>query len=234
MPEVIKGKRYEPAALYDGVRAGIDAALPGFKPYMALFGCSDEVNTSVDAERVRAFGMNNGVFTTRMIGSQVFFHQIMVAASTGHHSNVYEVNVHIGVDETAEAQAAYGCILGRDGKKRACCGALAHVLNDLLAKPDERPSISQYVEGEVYLDFLSTLKFRIIPRRQEIIDAEDRMVAITRVNLEVQIAELTRQLRKYLSASPETGPMFVFGTISYNRRKGGDLISLEHMAMVTR
>ena len=232
MSGIIKGKRYRPATLFAGVRAVIGAALPGFKPYMALFGCSDEVNTSVDAERVRAFGTNNGVFTTRMIGSQVFFHQIMVAASTGHHSNVFEVNVHIGVDETAEGLGAYGSIVGRDGKKRDCCGALAHVLKDLSTKPDERPSISQYVDGEVYLDFLSTLKFRIIPRRQEILDAEDCMSAITRVNLEVQIAELTRQLRKYLSASPKRGPMFVFGTVSYNRRKEKDLISLEHMAMI--
>jgi len=59
------------------------------------------------------------------------------------------------------------------------------------------------------------------------------MTAITRVNLEVQIAELTRQLRKYLAASPKTGPMFVLGTISYNRRKEKDLISLEHLAILT-
>ena len=133
MPGIIMGQRYGPATLFAGVRAAIGAALPGFKPYMALFGCSDEVNTSVDAERVHAFGTNNGIFTTRMIGSQVFFHQIMVAASTGHHSNVFEVNVHIGVDESAEGPGEYGSIVGRDGKRRDCCGALAHVLKDLSA-----------------------------------------------------------------------------------------------------
>jgi hypothetical protein len=238
MPEkarslLIKGKRYRPAAFFAKVRAAIGEALPGFKPYMALFGCSDEVNTSVDAERVGAFGTNNGIFTTRIIGSQVFFHQIMVAASTGHHSNVFEVNVHIGIDGTMEGPLAYGSLIGRDGKKRDCCGALAHVLKDLSEKPAEKPSISQYVDGEVYLDFLSTLKFRIIPRREEILGAENRMTAITRVNLEVQIAELTRQLRKYLAASPQTESMFVFGTISYNRRKQKDLISLEHLTMIT-
>jgi hypothetical protein len=156
-----------------------------------------------------------------------------VAASTGHHSNVFEVNVHIGLEETAGKPAVYGSLVGRDGKRRDCCGALAHVLRDLSEKPDEKPSISQYVDGEVYLDFLSTLKFRIIPRRKEILDAKDRMIAITKVNLEVQIAELTRQLRKYLGTSPETGPMFVFGTISCNRRKKKDLISLEHLVMIT-
>jgi hypothetical protein len=233
MTSIIKGAQYRPGALFERIRTIIHANLPGFKPYMALFGCSDEINSATDSERVEVFGKHSGVFTTRTIGSQVFFHQIRVAISTGHHSNVFEVNVHIGEYQDENGQKAFGRLIGRDGHERTCCGALAHVLEDLHLHPDETPSISQWIDGEVYLDFLSTLKFRIKPHQDEILRSPNQMIAITHMNLDAQLEELKRQLQKCVATEPSALPIVLFGTISYNRTKKPDLLSLERFLLIT-
>jgi len=230
---IVKGKQYTPRALFTKVRREIHAKAPRFIPYAALFGCSDEVNSAADLERFAAFGTHGGIFTTRIIGSQVFYHQIKVALGTGHKTNVFEVNVHIGEEKDARGRVAYGHITGRDKRRRACCGALTHVLEDFRTHPREKPSVSQHVGGEVYLDFLGTLKFRLKQYRSEILSAGNPIMAITRRNLDAQVAELAVRLRNDIAEHPKDGPFFVYGTISYNHTRGADRLSLEHFLMIT-
>jgi hypothetical protein len=189
------------------------------------------VNAATDLIRYNIFGIYGGFFTTRAIGSQVFFHQIRVGVSRGHHSNIFEVNVHIGEMEE-DGKMVMGALIGRDGVKRACCGALSHLIDDFRTKPDEIPSISQTVDGEVYLDFLGTLKWRLKKHQQDILAAPVPILAITHKNLEVQINELIRQLRKVIAREPELAPMFVYGTISYNHINDDDEESIEHLLII--
>lgn len=222
-----KGKQYGGEYLFRAVRDRIHAERPDTRPYLALFGCSDEVTGSADAIRASVFGGYGGIFTTRVIGSQIFYQQIKVAISKGHRSNVFEVNVHIG-EMSENGRLVYGQLVGRDGQMRNTCGALAHVLEDFREKPDEALSISQMVDGERYIDFLGTLKIRLKSHQSEILAAEVPAIAITRMNLDVQIAELIRQLQKILAVEPGLAPLFVYGTIAYNRTTQPDTKSLEH------
>lgn len=226
-----KNQRYSAHYLFTEVYNIIHGLRPALTPYLALFGCSDEVNAATDLIRYTVFGKYGGFFTTRTIGSQVFFHQIKVGVSRGHHSNVFEVNVHIG--EMAEhGKITVGELIGRDGAKRHCCGALAHIIEDFQKMPDEKPSISQTVDGEVYLDFIGTLKWRLQPYRQEIMAAPVPILAITHKNLEVQIHELIRQLQKIVAQEPVLAPFFVYGTISYNHIGQDDEESLEYLSII--
>lgn len=222
-----KSKEYSGEYLFRNVRDQIHSTHPEINPYLALFGCSDEVTGSADAVRANVFGGYGGIFTTRMIGSQIFYQQIKIAISRGHRSNVFEVNVHVG-EMLENGRKIYGTLIGRDGNKRATCGALAHVLEDFCRNPDEVPSVSQTVDGEPYLDFLATLKFRLKPHIPKILSAEDRVLEITKTNLDVQIRELIRQLQKTLANEPSLAPMFVYGTIAYNRTTQPDTESIEH------
>ena len=208
-----KSQRYSAEDLFAEVHRIIRVHRPDMTPYLALFGCSDEVNAATDLVRFSIFGKYGGVFTTRTIGSQVFFHQIKVGASRGQHSNVFEVNVHIGEMEE-HGKIILGELIGRDGVKRHCCGALAHIIEDFQNMPGEKPSISQTIDGEVYLDFLGTLKWRLQEHQQEILAAPVPIVAITRKNLEAQINELVRQLHKVIAKDPTLAPVFVYGTSS--------------------
>jgi hypothetical protein len=198
--------------------------------YPALFACSDEVNAETSGFRTAVLGQYGGFFTTRMIGSQVFYQQIQVALGQGHSSNFFEVNAHVG--ETIEGGARrYGQLVGRDGVARATCGALGHVLHELRTRTDE-PSVSQVVDGEVYLDFLGTLRLRLQPHRERILSSPDPVLAITRVNLEVQVQELTRQLRRALEKGLATAPVFVLGSVSFNHASSLDEGCLEHFAIL--
>lgn len=228
---LVKNRRYDAGYLFSEVHRIIRELRPDVKPYLALFGCSDEVNAATDLIRHNVFGGYGGVFTTRAIGSQVFFHQIKVAVSRGHRSNVFEVNVHVGEMEE-DGVTVVGELIGRDGVRRHCCGALSHIIEDFHDMPDEQPSVSQTVDGEVYLDFLGTLKWRLKPHRKDILEAPVPILAITRRNLEVQIAELKRQLHKVVAKEPDLSPIFIFGTISYNHVGRGDEESIEHLSMV--
>lgn len=118
--------------------------------------------------------------------------------------------------------------------KRATCGALAHVLEDFCRNPEEVPSVSQTIDGESYLDFLATLKFCLKPHIPKILAAEDRVLEINKTNLDVQVRELTRQLQKTLANEPSLAPMFVYGTIAYNRTTQPDTESIEHFLRVGR
>ena len=222
-----KGKEYSGEYLFRNVRDQIRSIHPEVNPYLALFGCSDEVNGAADAVRASVFGGYGGIFTTRIIGSQIFYQQIKIAISRGHRSNVFEVNVHIG-EMIENGRKIYGTLIGRDGNKRATCGALAHVLEDFHQNPGETPSLSQTIDGEVYLDFLATLKFRLKPHVSKILAAENPRLEITKSNLDVQVRELIRQLQKTLANDPSLAPMFVYGTIAYNRTAQPDTTSLEH------
>ena len=205
----------------------IHSSHPEINPYLALFGCSDEVTGSADAVRANVFGGYGGIFTTRIIGSQIFYQQIKVAISKGHRSNVFEVNVHIG-EMIENGRKIYGTLIGRDGNKRATCGALAHVLEEFRENPEATLSITQTVDGEDHLDFLATLKFRLKPHIAHILAAENPALEITKKNLDVQIQELIRQLQKMLAKEPALAPMFVYGTIAYNRTNQPDTKSIEH------
>lgn len=226
-----KGKEYGPEYLFRSVRDRIHAIHPEINPYLALFGCSDEVTGSADAIRANVFGGYGGIFTTRVIGSQIFYQQIKVAVSRGHRSNVFEVNVHIG-DMEENGRRVHGFLVGRDGQKRATCGALAHVLEDFQKNPNEILSVSQTVDGEQHLDFLGTLKFRLKSHRSEILFSSNPVMSITKKNLEVQILDLIRLLQKMLAADPDLAPMFVYGTIAYNRTVQPDTKSLEHLYLI--
>ncbi|OGH56239.1 MAG: hypothetical protein A3G34_06020 [Candidatus Lindowbacteria bacterium RIFCSPLOWO2_12_FULL_62_27] len=230
---VRKGAEYDADYLFRNVRDAIHALHPETTPYLALFGCSDEVTGSADAVRTGVFGGYGGIFTTRVIGSQIFYQQIRVAISRGHRSNVFEVNVHIGESEEA-GRRTYGSLIGRDGRKRSACGALAHVLEDFQTKPDEELSISQTQDGERHLDFLGMIKFRLKPHQAEILKSPDPMMAITRKNLEVQTAELVRHLQKMLASDLGAGlaPVFVYGTLAFNRTVQPDTESIEHFYML--
>jgi len=230
--DIKKNQRYSAGKLFSEVHKIIRVCRPDITPYVALFGCSDEVNAATDSVRFNIFGKYGGVFTTRTIGSQIFFHQIQVGVSRGHHSNVFEVNVHIGEMEE-HGKIIVGELIGRDGVKRHCCGALAHIIEDFQNMPDEKPSISQSIDGEVYLDFLGTLKWRLKPHQQEILAAPIPILAITHKNLEVQINELIRQLHKVIAKDSTLAPMFVYGTISYNHIGRDDEESLEHLSLIT-
>ena len=227
-----KNQRYSAEKLFAEVHKTIRDHRPDMTPYLALFGCSDEVNAATDLVRFNIFGKYGGVFTTRTIGSQIFFHQIKVGVSRGHHSNVFEVNVHIGEMEE-HGTIILGELIGRDGVKRPCCGALAHIIQDFQSMPDEKPSISQSIDGEVYLDFLGTLKWRLKQHQQEIVAAPVPILAITHKNLEVQINELIRQLHKVIAKDSALAPMFVYGTISYIHIDRADEESLEHLCLIT-
>lgn len=226
---ITRSREYSPDHLFRCVRDTIHSRYPAMSLYMALFGCSDEVNGTTDTVRAGVLGGYGGIFTTRMIGSQIFYHQIKVAISRGHRSNVFEVNVHIG-EHPDNGKRTYGVLVGRDGHKRACCGALAHILEDFQKHPDEKPSISQTVDGEQVLDFLGTLKFRLKPHQAEILAADDPMLAITRINLEAQVRELIRFLRKMGADDPS--PEFVYGTMSINRTESPDTETLEHFYLL--
>jgi hypothetical protein len=227
-----KSQRYSAEKLFAEVHKIIRGYRPDITPYLALFGCSDEVNAATDLVRFNVFGKYGGVFTTRIIGSQIFFHQIKVGVSRGHHSNVFEVNVHIGEMEEG-GKTILGELIGRDGLRRHCCGALAHIIEDFKNMPDEKPSISQTVDGEVYLDFLGTLKWRLKQHQQEILRAPVPILAITHKNLEVQINELAIQLHKVIAKDATLAPVFVYGTISYNHFGRDDEESLEHLSLIT-
>lgn len=232
LADLEKGRRYSAGELYANIHGMLRDRRPDITPYLALFGCSDEVNAATDLVRFDTFGRYGGVFTTRTIGSQIFFHQIQVAVSRGHHSTVFEVNVHIGETEE-KGTAVLGELIGRDGARRHCCGALAHILDDFKNMPDEKPSISQTVDGETYLDFIGTLKWRLRPHREEILAAPVPILAITRKNLEVQIDELVRQLHRVIAKNFIPAPLFVYGTISYNHSGKDDEESIEHLSLVT-
>lgn len=224
-----KGKEYCAEYLFQNMRDWIHAIHPETVPYLALFGCSDEVTGVADSVRAGVFGGYGGIFTTRVIGSQIFYQQIRVAISRGHRSNVFEVNVHIGESEE-NGHRVYGSLVGRDGRKRSACGALAHVLEDFQTKPAEELSISQTQDGEQHLDFLGMIKHRLKSHRSEILKSPEPMLAITRKNLEVQTRELIRHLQKMLGSKLVAGlpPVFVYGTIAFNRTVQPDTESLEH------
>jgi hypothetical protein len=131
-----------------------------------------------------------------------------------------------------DGQMVVGALIGRDGVKRYCCGALAHLIDDFRNMPDEIPSISQTVDGEVYLDFLGTLKWRLKKHQQEIMAAPVPILAITHKNLEVQINELIRQLHKVIARGQASAPMFVYGTISYNHINDDDEETIEHLSII--
>lgn len=222
-----KGKEHSGEYIFRTVRDYIRSIDSSINPYLALFGCSDEVTGSADAARASVFGGFGGIFTTRIIGSQIFYQQIQIATSRGHRSNVFEVNVHIG-EMIEDGHKVYGALVGRDGHKRATCGALANVLDDLHNNPSETPQISRTEDGEVYLDFLGTLKFRLRPHFKEILAAENPVMAITKINLDVQVHDLIHQLQRIMTKDPSYAPMFVYGTIAYNRVAQPDTKSLEH------
>ena len=227
------GKEYDPEYLFRTVRDRIHSVHAGIDPYLALFGCSDEVNGSADSTRAGVFGGYGGIFTTRIIGSQIFYQQIKVATSRGHRSNVFEVNVHIGEIEK-DGRRTYGMLIGRDGQKRATCGALAHVLEDFQKRPDDELSISMTDGEEKHLDFLAMLKFRLKPHVAGILSAPDPIQEITRKNLDVQIKDLVRHLQNMIAADKTLAPLFVFGTISYNRTTQPDTNSLNHFYILER
>ncbi|MBI5481092.1 MAG: hypothetical protein HY906_19700 [Deltaproteobacteria bacterium] len=227
---LVRGTRYHAEPLYRAVHDFLLAGWPRVALYPALFACSDEVNAETAGFRTAVLGQYGGFFTTRMIGSQVFYQQIQVALAQGHSSNFFEVNAHVG--EIVEGSARrYGQLVGRDGVARATCGALGHVLEDLRTRIDE-PSISQTVDGELYLDFLGTLRLRLLPHLERILSAPDPVLAITCVNLEVQVQELTRQLRRALAKGLAAAPVFVVGTISFNHAGSLDEGSVEHFAVL--
>jgi len=226
-----KGFRYSPEDIYSSIVDSIMLLQNGFKPHLAFFGCSEEVNAESEIIRHKIFDRFGGIFTTRMIGSQVFYHQLKVSVSRGHTSNVFEVNVHIG-EIKENNQIIYGHLIGRDGKQRATCGALCHILDDFVQKPDEQLSISQSIDGELYIDFIATIKFRLRPHIEYILNAENRFLAITYKNLEVQMNELIRQLQKILFQNPEKGPMFAIGTFSFNRNDQTDKQTIEYLYML--
>lgn len=229
-----RGKEYDGEYLFRYVRDRIHSIDPKVSPYLALFGCSDEVTGTADSMRANVFGGYGGIFTTRVIGSQIFYQQIKVAISRGHRSNVFEVNVHIG--ETEEnGRRVYGALVGRDGTRRAACGALAHVLEDFQTKPDEPISISTKTQdGEQHLDFLSMIKFRLKSCRSEILKSPEPMLEITKRNLEIQTKELCRHLQKMLATDTGDGlvPVFVYGTIAHNRTTQPDTESLEYLYLL--
>ena len=222
-----KGGEYGAEYLFRVVRDRMHAAHPQLQPYLALFGCSDEVTGEADSARSSVFAGYGGIFTTRIIGSLIFYQQIQVATSRGHRSNVFEVNVHIGEVEE-NGRRIYGALVGRDGQKRSTCGALAHVLEDFRANPDEVLSISKMTDGEKHLDFLGMIKFRLKPHVDQILRAANPVLAITRKNLEVQTHDLIQHLQKTLTKDPDLAPFFVYGTITYNRTMQPDTESLEH------
>lgn len=228
-----KSREYSAEYLFRNLRDRIHSLHPEMSPYLALFGCSDEVIGTADAIRANVFGGYGGIFTTRVIGSQIFYQQIKVAVSRGHHSNVFEVNVHIGELEE-NGRKVYGALIGRDGMKRSTCGALAHVLDDFQNKPDEQLSISENQDGEQHLDFLGMIKFRLKSHQSEILKSPSPMLEITKRNLEVQTKELIRHLQKMLAADGGAGmaPVFVYGTIAYNRTIQPDTEALEHFYLL--
>lgn len=226
-----RGQRSAATEFYPALRRELERRRPGFVPRPALFGCSDEVNSAADAARHDALGREGGIFTTRLIGSQVIYHQLAVAVSRGHRSNCFEVNVHLG-ERARDGRLVHGELTGRDGETRACCGALAHVLADFRTAPAAAPSVSQVVNGETVLDFLGTIKFRLNPFRDEILADPEPMPAITRRNLTVQVGELVRHLRTLAAADPDLLPAFVIGTIAWNR-DAGDEESLESFLLLT-
>jgi hypothetical protein len=230
-PRLVRGRRFHAEPLYRAIDELFCTRWPGLPLYPALFGCSDEVNAETAGFRSVVLGRHGGFFTTRMIGSQVFFHQIQVALAEGHGSNVFEVNAHVGEVEEGGVRR-YGTLLGRDGAPRATCGALAHVLHDLRHRADEPPSVSQVVDGEIYLDFLGTLRFRLQPHRAEILAAPDPVLAITHTNLLVQVRELRRQLERSLRQGRARPPLFVIGSISFNHAGYLDEETLEHFIVL--
>jgi hypothetical protein len=58
------------------------------------------------------------------------------------------------------------------------------------------------------------------------------VLEITKLNLQVQVNELTRQLQRLIANDPSVAPMFVYGTIAYNRTAQPDTTSLEHFYVV--
>ena len=227
---IVRGTRYNAEPLYRAVHDCLRSGWPGVTLYPALFACSDEVNAETAGFRTAVLGQYGGFFTTRMIGSQVFYQQIQVALGQGHSSNLFEVNAHVG--EIVEgATRRYGRLVGRDGVARATCGALGHVLHDLRTRTDE-PAVSQVVDGERYLDFLGTLRYRLQPHRERILSAPDPVLAITYANLEVQVQELTRQLQRALAKGLATAPIFVLGSISFNHAGDLDAECLEHFLVL--
>jgi hypothetical protein len=227
---IIRGTRFHAEPLYRAVHDVLRSGWPSVPLYPALFACSDEVNAETSSFRTAVLGQYGGLFTTRMIGSQVFYQQIQVALGQGHSSNLFEVNAHVG--EVVEGGTRrYGRLVGRDGVARATCGALGHVLQDLRTRTDE-PTVSQVVDGELYLDFLGTLRYRLQPHRERILSAPDPVLAITHANLEVQIEELARQLRRALAKGLATPPLFVLGTIAYNHAGELDEGCVEHFIVI--
>ncbi len=223
---VEKGREYDPRYLFEAIRDRIAFESPGFEPFLALFGCSDEVQSATDEMRASVFSSHGGIFSTRIIGSQIFYQQVKVALGQGHRSNVFEVNVHIG--ETREGgRVTRGRLCGRDGVERPTCGALTHVVEDFRAYPDETPSISSTENGILFIDFLGSLKYRLHARRAEILAAESPIESVTRMNLEVQVRELVGVLERFLAADPSLGPLYVLGTVTVNRVEMPDTEILE-------
>jgi hypothetical protein len=227
---LVRGRRSHAEPLYRAVEECLRSGWPRVPLYPALFACSDELNAETAGFRASVLGQFGGFFTTRMIGSQVFYQQIQVALAQGHSSNLFEVNAHVG--ETVEGEVRrYGQLPGRDGVARPTCGALGHVLHDLRTRTDE-PSVSQVVDGELYLDFLGTLRYRLQPHRERILSAPDPVLAITYANLEVQVAELIRQLQRALAKGLAAAPLFVVGSVSFNHAGELDDESLEHFVVI--
>lgn len=229
MPD--KGRQYCSEFLLQKIRDRIHSVHPDIMPFLALFGCSDEVNSTATAIRQNVFGGYGGIFITRIIGSQVFYQQLKVATSRGHRSNIFEVNVHIG-EMQEEGQTVMGQMMGRDGSIRPTCGALAHVLEDILEHPDALVSISKTEADKMYLDFLGTLKFRLNAVAADLLASECPMLTITQKNLEVQVNELVKQIQRLLKDDPSLAPLFVYGTITYNRMEEPDTESLEHLYVI--
>ncbi len=227
MTSIVKSREYSSDYLLQHVRDVIHASHPNLTPFLALFGCSDEVNSGAASVRQSVFGGYGGIFITRIIGSQVFYQQLKVATGKGHRSNVFEVNVHIGEMEE-NGQRVLGKLIGRDGQVRPTCGALAHVLEDFMERPDEILSVSKTEADKLYLDFLGTLKFRLNTIKIDLMVAENPMLTITQKNLEFQMRELVNQLRRILTDNPAQAPFFAYGTITCNRTEQPDTESLEY------
>jgi len=220
-PGAVLGRRYPAAAFFAALDGLLTRQLDGHPLWYALFTCSDEVNSRVGAARQRQFGDPHGIFTTRVIGAQVFAQQVAVAAHSGHASNVYEINIHLSLAVAGDSDC-YREVIGRDGVRRAFCGALGHILNDF-RKHAAGPTAARLTDpGD--LDLLGTLAARLLPDRDAILSAVDPFFAITHRHLEVQVASLAQLLRRMNDLSRSD---IVLGTITWNRTEDPDLVSLE-------